>query len=152
VHVGMGTTTRLALALAGTVGLLAFVAPAAGAATARHTTHPASPSSTQTQAAACFSVLSSASEDLDAATYDIIESGPWTDDFHKAQTEMHDPVCTPFTAQIQAPIAQAESLIAQAEAQAAAGDPTDASNTFQSASHALNPAWWSVYLISVGLA
>ena len=151
-HVGMGTTTRLALALAGTVGLLAFVAPAAGAATARHTTHSTSPSSTQTQAAACFHVLDPAAQDLEAAAYDILESGPWTDDVHKAQTEMHDPVCTPFTAQIQAPIAQAESVIAQAEAQAAAGDLTDASTTFESASHALEPAWWGVYLISVGLA
>ena len=139
----------IGIAAAAAAGLVGLAPPAAAnAATMARTLHATSTAGTQSQASACFQALDSAAVDLSSAGYDVVEFGPWMTDVQEAQTGMHNPVCAPLAAQIQGPIAQAESLTAQAVTEANAGDTTDASNTFQSASNALAPAWWAVYLIS----
>jgi hypothetical protein len=138
----LGSKVGLGIAIATAAGFVGLASPAANAATTTPSLRAVSSTSTQSEARACFQALGvGADEDLQAASYDIVEFGPWMTDVQQAQAGMRSPACTPFAAHVQGPIAQAEALIAQADEQAATGDVTDASNTFFSAANALNPAW-----------
>jgi len=151
----MSSKASLGAALAGTVALLAFVAPAANAATARASGHPSAgqtKSGTPAQGRACFKPLGDASDNMFAAAYDLLEEGPWKADYHTALTELKDPVCAPFASVIKAPIARSKSLAAKAARQVAAGHLEAASNNFQLASYALNPAWSYVFCIGAGFS
>jgi hypothetical protein len=155
------TKVGIGFAVAAACGFVGLASPAASAATIAHASHASHTSHTshakpttsiKAQARACFLALDDSAEELDEASYDLDEDGAWAVSVQNAQAGMHDPVCAPFAAEVQGPIAQAEPLITLAESQVAAGDVADAENNFNAASGALSTAWWDVYLISVGEA
>jgi hypothetical protein len=119
--------TRIVVAAAAVVGLVALGAPAATAAT------PQTP--TAAQRVACTTALGSAITNAIAAAEDSGFDSNWVAEAQAAETAGHNAPCAPFSAQVDRHIVSADSYLDQGREAMSTNDLDDAYTLFLGAAY-----------------